>query len=65
MGDKRRRGGKRSARAAEENAHRSSRSRLLSPNMPVSAGFGDYGESRLDLTRSPHRFTSTGYRKCP
>ena len=46
MGDKRRRGGKRGARAAEENAHRSSRCRHLSPNLPVSTGSGDYGEGR-------------------
>ena len=47
VGDKRRRGsgrGKRGARAAEDNDHRSSRSRHLSPMIPVSGGFGNYGE---------------------
>lgn len=46
VGDKRRRGsgrGKRDARAAEDNAHRSSRSRHLSPMIPVSGGFGSHG----------------------
>ena len=43
MGDKRRRGsgrGKRGARSAEDNAHRSSRSRHLSPMIPVKGGYG-------------------------
>lgn len=47
MGDKRPRGssgGKRGARAVEDNAHRSSRSRHLSPMIPVSGGFVRHGE---------------------
>eukprot|EP00903_Cladosiphon_okamuranus_P011726 g11026.t3 len=48
VGDKRPRGssgGKRGARVAEDNAHRSSRSRHLSPMIPVSGGFVGYGFS--------------------
>lgn len=47
MGDKRPRGssrGKRGARVVEDNAHRSCRSRHLSPMMPVSGGFVRNGE---------------------
>lgn len=43
VGDKRRRGGKRDARATEDSAYRSSRSRHLSPLIPVSGGFATQG----------------------
>lgn len=49
VGDKRRRGkgrGKRGARTVEENAHRSSRSRHLSPMIPVSAAGSNYHGNR-------------------
>jgi len=63
VGDKRRRGssrGKRGARVAEDNAHRSSRSRHLSPMIPVSDGYGfaRHGEllGSLALLWSPVAF---------
>lgn len=43
MGDKRRRG-KRGARTVEESAHRSSRSRHLSPMIPVSGALVRHGQ---------------------
>lgn len=52
VGDKRRRG-KRGARTVEDSAHRSSRSRHLSPLIPVSGGFVKHG-----------RFDSAGLAVC-
>lgn len=53
VGDKRRRGSGKSKKgahgAAEDNAHRNSRSRHLSPMIPVSSRFENHGTRRLYL----------------